>query len=979
MTVFPRKASYLGLFVLSLSVTNCGRLDSAGNDSALGREQGTLSSSKERTPAPLKGASGTSGLTAHAESLLGRPKERAYIEARLQEDAALGPQTNAVWATNETLVQYATKCEDATGIRIPAFSCENGVEVVEGTEKVNLADYPIGMSVWSRTLDTNTYVTTVQARGADIYGTSDQFYFSPIPTVPPPPLVDGDGTLDVRVISLTNTNEYSKAGIMFRSSPAANATNVSIFVTPSHGISFQRRTTTGGTTTTTELAGRTAPQWLRLVRSGNTFTGFATVDRVTWTQVGPAVTISGFPAQPLAGFALTSHNASVTATASFQYLSWMPRQVNPFIPVLCDRPNVLNHQCDPGSKFQVLAQTGDAAAVAHCRKEGLGPGRYGDVAVIQYNKVTGGLCFYQALNLDRDLQPIGDGQGLDGTNIPAPISGSTATNFRWYNPAETNNVGCPKCHDSGGFIRSPYLIQTGLLPSWEDGYDNYTNVAFPGYYFSQDRNWWIYTDNASIANGDVADDGGDNCSSCHRLSVNNRVIQEGTAANFALIATDTEQDGKNPHDVLSPIWMRKGQIIYDEGAHATATRYSNCAFSFWRDFVDPNGFLNQGFVDGNRTVQPDCTYSPDPVGHPWVDPTYSDFQIGITNGMRTQSGTQHTITVQGSDIFGTSDQFLFARSQLAGDGMATVKVNSITNSNAFAKAGIMLRNSTAASSAHVMVDITPTSGAQFQYRLTDGANVTASTPLTPRAAPVWLRLYKTGTVVSGWVSNDYLTWNQIAPAINVPGLSAYVGLAATSHSTTASTTAVFDRFSWVSAEDALTDANIGLLTGTRVLSAGNRVITVAGSDIFGTSDQFFFTFKQVENGSDVWTKVNSITNTNAFAKAGVMMRASIDPNAAHVMVHVTPTSGVQFQYRTSAGATAVSSTPIAGKAAPIWLWLNRAGNVFTGYYSLDNVNWIQVGTPVTIASFPTTMLEGVAVTSHASAATTASVGNVRAF
>jgi hypothetical protein len=974
MTVFHSKASHLGLLVSSLLLASCGGLEATGNDSSLGSEQGALSSSKASTPEPVAGVAATAkpGLNAHAQALLSHPKERAYIEARLREQTASpAPQTDAIRATAETLQQYAAKCEDATGIRIPAFSCENGFEVQEGTERVNLADYPIGITVWSRLLDTNTYVTTVTGRGADIYGTSDQFIFSPIPTVPAPALVSGNGSIEIKVLSVTNTDPYTKAGIMFRSGSASNATNVSIFVTPGHGITFQRRTTAGGTTTTTELAGRTAPQWLRLTRSGTTFTGFASVDRVTWTQVGPAVTISGFPTEPLAGMALTSHNASVTATATFQSFRWMPSSMD-----TCDRPNVLNGVCDPGSKFQVLAQTGDAAAVAHCRKQGKGTGRYGDIAVIQYNKSSGGLCFYQALNVDRDLQPIGDGQGLDGTNIPAPITSSTATNFRWYNPAEVNDVGCPSCHDSGGFIRSPYLVQTGLLPNWEDGYDNSsTNIAFPGYYFSQDRNWWIYTDNAS-------NDSGGNCTECHRLSVNNRSFGDGTGGRFDLIATATDQSHKNPHDVLSPIWMRKGQIIFDEGAYDTATKYSECAMGFWRD---PNVFgatFPPGFTDGNRTgdvFTAGCTYSPSPVGQPFFEPVYEDFPIGISNGTRTQSGTLNTITVRGSDIFGTSDQFFFSLNQFAQDGMATVKVNSITNSNAFAKAGLMLRNNISASSAHVMVDITPTSGAQFQYRLTDGASVTASTPLTPRSAPVWLRMYKTGTVVTGWVSNDYLTWNQVAPAVNVPGLAPYIGMAATSHSTTTSTTAVFDRFSWVTAVDALADANIGVLSGTRTLSAGNRLITVAGSDIFGTSDQFFFTFRSVTSGSYVKTKVNSLTNTDAFAKAGVMMRAGIDANAAHVMVHVTPTSGVQFQYRTSAGATAVANTPIAGKAAPIWLALQRAGNVFTGYYSLDNVTWTQVGT-VTIASFPTTVLEGVAVTSHnTGSATTASVGNVTAY
>src|SRR5215217_1091750 len=44
-----------------------------------------------------------------------------------------------------------------------------------------------------------------------------------------------------------------------------------------------------------------------------------------------------------------------------------------FLPgtTTCNKPNVLNNQCDKGSKFQVLVQTPNAAAVAHCRKVGL--------------------------------------------------------------------------------------------------------------------------------------------------------------------------------------------------------------------------------------------------------------------------------------------------------------------------------------------------------------------------------------------------------------------------------------------------------------------------------------------------------------------------------------------------------------------------------------------------------------------------------
>jgi hypothetical protein len=59
----------------------------------------------------------------------------------------------------------------------------------------------------------------------------------------------------------------------------------------------------------------------------------------------------------------------------------------------CDKPNRLNSECDPGSRFHVLVRTPDAFVVAHCRKKGNAPGQYGDIAVIQHNEKNGATCF----------------------------------------------------------------------------------------------------------------------------------------------------------------------------------------------------------------------------------------------------------------------------------------------------------------------------------------------------------------------------------------------------------------------------------------------------------------------------------------------------------------------------------------------------------------------------------------------------------
>jgi len=110
----------------------------------------------------------------------------------------------------------------------------------------------------------------------------------------------------------------------------------------------------------------------------------------------------------------------------------------------CDRPNVLKKECDPGSRFQVLTHNADAYVVAHCRKQGLSAGHYGDIAVIQHNQRNGATCFYQALGT-----LIGD--------VKAPSKGTSA--WPWLALANTAKIGCGSCHENGPLIRSPYLTQ----------------------------------------------------------------------------------------------------------------------------------------------------------------------------------------------------------------------------------------------------------------------------------------------------------------------------------------------------------------------------------------------------------------------------------------------------------------------------------------------------------------------------------------
>jgi len=972
MNRFGRRSFHpLGLLLPLPALAGCyggESLEHSVDSSEVGQQQSALSATGG-TSAVL-GPAGASG--GHHFPL--SRKHPMHPDNLRTSSSAVSTGLSLTAQPQDSLAEYARKCEDATGIKVPAFSCENGYEVPQGTVHLNLADYLIGITAGSRTVANQSTVQTITARGAGSLS-ADKFYFSPIPTVPTP-TVSGDGSIEVLVTSLTNTNENAKAGVMFRANSATNAAHVLMAITPGRGAVFQRRVNSGESAVTTELLGRTVPTWLRLTRVGNSFSGFVSADRITWTQVGPTVNVSAISATtPVAGLAVTSNNATQTASATLDKFAWAPANMD-----FCDRPNVLNDQCDPGSRFQVLAQTGDATAVAHCRKEHYGAGRWGDIAVIQYNKKTGGICFYQALPYDQDGQVIGDGQGVNGTNVPAPAVSSTGTNFRWYTTTEMLRVGCPKCHDNGGFIRSPYLVQTGLLPNSIDGYANNTPVSWVGLDFARERSWSVATDN------DVTDQGAA-CHTCHNLAVNNHAYLNGTAAELAKVATwpTIEQDPsvylvdsqhhKNPHSITSPIWMRPGQYSYYEPATKTAEKYSNCAKEQWWETSNGTVVSKEDYFT-SLTAVPGCTFQP--LGLPFTPPSFNDLSVGNANGTRTPSGSTHTFSVRGSGIQGTTDQFLYAMTDGSGNGMATVKINAISSSPTTAKAGLMFRNHIGADAANVMVDITPASGAQLQYRTSDAGNTTFSTPLTPRSAPVWLRLFKTGHVYAGWVSNDNVTWNQVAPALTIPNLSplAYIGMAATSHNTTTPTSAVFDRFSWLPSQDNLADANIGELNGTQTSSGQNRVIQVTGSGISSTSDQFFYSFKETSSlNTSIIVKVNGIGSLTT-SKAGLMFRSSTAVGARYALVNITPSAGAQFQYRSTDNSNASASSALTGWRSPVWLKLTRSGSTFTGSVSTDKQTWLPVSS-ITINGFPSTALVGLAVTSgSSSSATSATFSNV---
>jgi beta-glucanase (GH16 family) len=162
------------------------------------------------------------------------------------------------------------------------------------------------------------------------------------------------------------------------------------------------------------------------------------------------------------------------------------------------------------------------------------------------------------------------------------------------------------------------------------------------------------------------------------------------------------------------------------------------------------------------------------------------------------------------------------------------------------------------------------------------------------------------------------------------------------------------------------DADIGVpgQVGGAAYDSPSGTWTVAGggADIWGASDQFNLAAQPLAGDGSVIARVTGVQNTDPWAKAGVMLRASTAANDAFADVVATPGNGVAFEWRAVAGGQA-ADVHVTGLNAPIWVQLTRVGNAFSGYYSTDGSTWTQIGTSQTIG-MPTTVQAGLAVTAH---------------
>lgn len=94
-----------------------------------------------------------------------------------------------------------------------------------------------------------------------------------------------------------------------------------------------------------------------------------------------------------------------------------------------------------------------------------------------------------------------------------------------------------------------------------------------------------------------------------------------------------------------------------------------------------------------------------------------------------------------------------------------------------------------------------------------------------------------------------------------------------------------------SAEWGCADIGPAGLAGTQVVTGTGWTVQGAGADISAAPDAFHFVWQSIPGDGSVSAHVTSQQATNSSAKAGVMLRASLDPGAPYYAALVTPQHG----------------------------------------------------------------------------------------
>ena len=532
----------------------------------------------------------------------------------------------------------------------------------------------------------------------------------------------------------------------------------------------------------------------------------------------------------------------------------------------------------------------------------------------------------------------------------------------------------------------------------------------------------------------------------------------------------------NPPAALTYTWS----VVSGAGAvtflpnGTTASANSTATFSAAGVYV-----LRVTVSDSALSVTSDVTVNvlAAPLPAPWQHQDIG--AVGIAGDASYANGV-FTVKGGGADIWNNADAFHFVYQPLNGDGTIVARVTSIQNTDPWAKAGVMIRETLNANSTFAMM-IFSGNGLSFQNRPTTGGACSYTGPV-PAPAPAWVKLVRSGNTFNAFSSFDGVNWTNAGAATINMAANVYIGLAVTAHNNNALNTSTLDNvtaivgaapppnqpptvaltspannatftapaniiitanaadsdgtvakvdfyngatllgtataspysFTWSNVAagtysltamatdnsgSATTSSAVNItvnapppsgtlpppwqhqdigtvgLAGDATYASGIFTVKGGGGDIWNNADAFHFVYQPLNGDGSIVARVTSVQNTDPWAKAGVMIRETLNANATYVDMVASSGSGLALQYRQTTGGNCNWNG--VGGSVPAWVKLARSGSTFNAYRSTDGINWSSLGS--TTVNMAASVYIGLAVTAHNNnALNTSTLDNVTA-
>ena len=387
---------------------------------------------------------------------------------------------------------------------------------------------------------------------------------------------------------------------------------------------------------------------------------------------------------------------------------------------------------------------------------------------------------------------------------------------------------------------------------------------------------------------------------------------------------------------------------YSTIASVGATSYADTGLPGGTTYYYVVSAVNSSGESANSNQAAATTFSAPPA--PWTGADIGS--VGVSGQSGYASGT-FTVSGSGDDIWNTQDAFRYVSQSLTGDGEIRARVTSQTNTDPWAKAGVMIRDGSAAGAVNALVALTPNNGFTFQSRATaSGSCISTAGPALNAAPNNWVRLVRSGSLFTAYVSGTGTAWTQVGTVTLSMGSTVSAGLAVTSHNNTTASTAAFDNVTVTPFPSPWLGADIGAagLVGSAEFFADAYTLKGAGA-FGGSTDSFRYVYQTLSGDGSIVARVGTLNNTGTSARVGIMIRDTLANNSRMAALSVTGTGAFKWERRTTTGGTVTNTNSSSGTAPNIWIRLTRAGNTITAAKSTNGTSWTSINSAtITMAS-----------------------------